>query len=108
VLPRTAVSGRGFFYWAGIRAYPDQRSYVDAMLALTQEEVTLERLNNCHDLAEICHRKYRVLRLAIWTWVVGVLATVVFIIGFASDAPERDGVAAPLQPPAVAARPAVR
>jgi hypothetical protein len=74
VRPRLRGSpGKGLVFWRNIAGYPSHAEFARAFI--TQEEVALDEhlAESIHDLSLICEEKYRFLRVALSTGIVGGL-----------------------------------
>jgi hypothetical protein len=82
VIPRTPGSRRGFLFWEAIAEYESGRQYSDELRLLSAATLSQVKAEHCFDLARVCRMKYRVLRAAIWTGAVGLVASLfVFLFG---------------------------
>lgn len=80
VFPRESAGGSGLFYWARIQEFDSGADYAKTILSLSPEQANRERLRNCHDLADVCARKYNSLRWAFATGVLGTVATLAYFL----------------------------
>lgn len=80
VIPRTSGSRRGFIFWEAIAEYGTGRDYADEISVLSSATLSQIKAEHCFDLANVCRRKYRVLRYALWICAVGIAASsIVFL-----------------------------
>lgn len=84
VIPRTAGSKRGYFFWGAIAEYESGRQYSDELATLTQATLIQTKVEHCFELARVCKSKYGVLRFALWLGAIGVTgALLVFLFTLA-------------------------
>lgn len=81
VIPRTPGSRRGFLFWEAIAEYDGGRQYFDDLWRLSGATLVQVKAEHCYELAKVCRRKYRMLRLALWSGAVG-LAGSLFVFLF--------------------------
>lgn len=75
VVPRTSGSRRGFLFWEAIAEYDTGRQYSDEVRLLSAATLSQVKAEHCFDLARLCRTKYKILRTAIWTGAVGLVAS---------------------------------
>ena len=80
VVPRTAGSRRGFLFWEAIAEYETGRQYSDDLGTISIPTLLQVKAEHCHELARICRRKYKVLRVAFWISMVGFAASLVVFL----------------------------
>ncbi len=80
VLPRTAGSRRGYLFWEAIAEYDTTRQYADDLATISLPTLLQVKAEHCHDLARVCRRKYRTLRVAIWSAAIGLLGSILVFL----------------------------
>jgi Pycsar effector protein len=75
VVPRTSGSRRGFLFWEAIAEYETGRQYSDELRSLSPATLFQVTAEHCFDLARVCRAKHSMLRAAIWTAAVGLVAS---------------------------------
>lgn len=80
VIPRTPGSRRGFIFWEAVAEYDSGRQYADELLTLSPATLFQIKTEHCFDLARVCRRKYKVLRIGIWVCAVGVAASLLVFL----------------------------
>jgi len=75
VIPRTPGSRRGFVFWEAIAEYGGARDYADDVQTLSAATIGQIKAEHSYDLAKVCRRKYRMLRVALWICAAGLLAS---------------------------------
>lgn len=80
IIPRTPGSRRGYLFWEAIAEYDTNRQYADDLASLTIPSLLQAKNEHCHDLARVCRRKYRALRIALWVGTVGLGASVLLFL----------------------------
>lgn len=75
VIPRTSGSRRGFLFWEAIAEYDTGRQYSDDLRLLSAATLFQVKAEHCYDLARVCRAKYKMLRAAIWTGAIGLIAS---------------------------------
>jgi hypothetical protein len=80
VIPRTPGSRRGFVFWEAIAEYESGRHYADELASLSPASLAQAKAEHCFDIAKVCRRKYRVLKYAIWSGTVGLVASLLLFL----------------------------
>ncbi len=80
VIPRTPGSRRGYIFWDAIAEYDTARQYADELDRLTGPTLTQLKAEHCFDLARVCRKKYRVLRIALWFAAIGLGGSVIVFL----------------------------
>jgi hypothetical protein len=75
VIPRTPGSRRGLVFWEAIAEYSAARDYADDVATLSAATISQAKAEHSFDLAKVCRRKYRALRIALWICAVGLFAS---------------------------------
>jgi hypothetical protein len=73
IAPRTPHTGEGLVFFGAVRNYPTDGAYVRAVRDSSEAELTEARLRHCYDVSQVCWKKYRVLKGAIWSGVIGLI-----------------------------------
>ena len=80
VIPRLPGSRRGVLYFNAIAEFESAKEYSGAVLTQSGDSLLDEKAAHVHVLATICRRKYKVLRAAVWSGLVGVLGALAFML----------------------------
>ena len=62
-------------FWEAIAEYDTGRQYSDELRLLSAATLFQVKAEHCYDLARVCRKKYSMLRAAIWTGAVGLIAS---------------------------------
>jgi len=81
VIPRTRGSRRGFLFWEAVAEYETGRQYADELWMLSAATLFRVKADHCFDLARVCRRKYKILRVSLWSGTIG-LAGSLFVFLF--------------------------
>jgi hypothetical protein len=73
IAPRTLHTGEGLVFFGSVSRYRSDLAYVRAVRESSEAELTEARLRHCYNVSQVCWRKYRVLRSAIWSGAIGLL-----------------------------------
>lgn len=82
VVPRYAGRAEGYVFWQAVLMHEAPRDYADAILGLDARALEATLLEDCHRLSSICARKFRVLRLTMWSASLGLLLGLIRVILF--------------------------
>lgn len=80
VIPRTPGSLRGYLFWEAIAEYESARTYADEVSQLSSASLFQIKAEHSYDLARVCRRKYRLLRLALRVGAVGLGAALLVFL----------------------------
>ncbi len=80
VVPRTSGSRRGYLFWEAIAEYDSGRQYSDELRLLSRATLCQVKAEHCFELAKVCSKKYRMLKIAIWTGAIGLAAAVLVFL----------------------------
>lgn len=80
IIPRTPGSRRGYLFWEAIAEYDTSRRYADDLVTLSIPTLLQVKSEHCHELAGVCRRKYKWLRIALWIGMLGLTASVVVFL----------------------------
>lgn len=83
-IPRTPGSLRGYLFWEAIAEHDSGRDYADGVARLSGASLFQITAEHCYELARVCRRKYKLLRLALYVGAVG-LAAALLVFLFASQ-----------------------
>lgn len=75
VVPRLPGSKRGLVYFNAIAEYESDTAYAKDAMATSSRGLLTELAKHCHVLGRICRTKYRILRFAVWSALVGLGGT---------------------------------
>jgi hypothetical protein len=89
ILPRVRAPGApGVLFWGAIARHESPEAYLSAICARTPEQLARGKAVYCHQLAQICAYKFRLMRWALLCAGAGlVLFLVALGLGLAGDAP---------------------
>ena len=71
VIPRLSGSRRGLVFFNAIIEYPTQQDFVTDVMETSPNKLNEEKIKHVYDIAKVCNRKYKVLRLGLWSGGVG-------------------------------------
>jgi hypothetical protein len=80
IIPRTPGSRRGFIFWEAIAEYSSGRDYSGELSALSPASLFQIKAEHTFELAKVCRRKYKMLRYALWTGAVGLVAALIVFL----------------------------
>ena len=81
IVPRFAGSAqRKVVFWKGIVSFGSSSAYARGFRQLSAPEMTGALLEHCYELAAICVRKYRLLRVSIVAGAVGLVAALMYLL----------------------------
>lgn len=84
IFPRIRNQGDSLLFWGAMARHKDRDSYIDEVCGQSYDGIARRKLGYCHDLACICARKYRLLRIAM---VCAALGLVLFLALLALGVP---------------------
>jgi hypothetical protein len=76
VTPRRWGSTSGHIFFGAIAQFRSRDSYADEVMKTPDDELIREKLSHCYELARICGRKYKWLRLQVWSMILGLILSV--------------------------------
>ncbi len=81
VIPRTPGSLRGYLFWEAIAEFESARAYADDLSQMSSASLFQIKTEHSYELARVCRRKYKLLRLALRVGAVGLgAALAVFLL----------------------------
>lgn len=80
ILPRLRGSKRGIVFFSAISECQSPHEYLSEVLKKSVEELVDEKLSHVHEIARVCHAKFNVLKVGLWSAAVGVASTVLLLI----------------------------
>ncbi|MES2442857.1 MAG: Pycsar system effector family protein [Pseudomonadota bacterium] len=72
ILPRTSGAPGGIFFFGAVAVRADAGAYLDELQPLSHGALIEARIRHNFEIARVCRRKYRVLRLAMLSGVIGL------------------------------------
>ncbi len=79
IFPRIRTEGDALIFWGAMARHQSRESYIAEVCRQSPDEIALRKLAYCHDLACICARKYRLLRVAMVSAAAGLLLFLAFL-----------------------------
>lgn len=79
IFPRVRTKGDPLLFWGAIARHDTRERYIDEVRRQSPDEIARRKLAYCHDLACICARKYRLLRVAMASAAAGLLLFLAFL-----------------------------
>lgn len=73
IFPRVHAQRTDILFWAGIARFPDAKSYHDAITRTDEAGLNAAKVRYCYDLARICDRKFRLLKVAMMAAAAGLI-----------------------------------
>jgi len=80
ILPRLRGSKRGIVFFSAIAECQSTDEYLSEVRKRSTEELLDDKLSHVHELARVCHAKYSVLKVGLWSAAVGVAAAVLLFV----------------------------
>lgn len=80
VFPRLKGSRRGLLYFNAIAEYDSSSEYADDVIGRSPDGLVRTKLQHCYDLSQVCHAKYRTLRVGFWIGSVGTATALLFLV----------------------------
>jgi hypothetical protein len=74
IAPRFSRTGDGIVFFASVAKKKSADSFVREIASMNEGRLTEARLKHCYDISFVCARKYKYLRLAFWTGLLGLIA----------------------------------
>jgi hypothetical protein len=82
ILPRLGGAARGIVFWNAITLFESAKEYAAHVQKCDPAELAAAKLEHCHELAQVCQRKYRIVAWALWCGGIGLLASVAYLSMF--------------------------
>lgn len=80
LFPRLKGSRKGILFFNAIAEYDSAADYANDIIRKPRNEIILAKLLHSYDLAKICTKKYRILRIGLWVGTIGAIATLIFLL----------------------------
>lgn len=100
IVPRLGGSPRGIFYFGAVAARTSADSFLDELAPMSESDLLNARLRHNFEIARLCRRKYRALRVATWIGLIGLTGMLALVSALKLVAPTSPA------PPAKVATPA--
>jgi hypothetical protein len=92
VLPRVRRDGPpGVLFWGTVAKHPRSADYLATMCAKSPDELARAKAAHCHQLSQICARKFHLLR---WALLLAAAGLVLFLVALAVGLPPGPAVPA--------------
>jgi len=88
IFPRVRSRHADILFWGGIARFSDAKSYHDAIKRTDEAGLNAAKVRYCYDLARICDRKFRLLKVAMTATALGLI---LFLIELALVLPTDGG-----------------
>lgn len=81
IAPRLGpVSGDGIIFFKEVSKRNSGEDYIREIASYSSSNLTIAQLRHCFDISTICSRKYRLLRMAIWLALPGLILALLAIL----------------------------
>lgn len=80
VFPRLKGSKRGIVFFGAVAKFESNKDYANEVLQKDLGELIEAKLCHVHDIANVCGRKYRILKIGQWFGAVGVASMVLLLL----------------------------
>lgn len=81
VFPRLGGTPKGIVYFGAIAEWETSEAYLQELHRRGPQELMHARVTHVYELAKICRKKYSMLRIGLWSGVLGLAASVFLWIG---------------------------
>lgn len=80
IYPRVSGPGASIVFWEHVRSKPSAESYADEVSSIQQEDIERAYAENNYYVADVLHRKFWAIRVAMWITIAALVFSVARVI----------------------------